>query len=177
LGVDDARASARQLQDRAGLTQPSLPHSPDELVTGVRALLLEASDDGTLVSAPHEILQMLREQRQGRNPQLVMIWCGETLDKGQAGEFLRLSNGGRLSFALTAEYAGQPRRLLSYKFHLRRPDGSQPIFLRFDLNGELAAHEPLEEPRCHIHPGDDHVRIQCPILSPTEILFKCLYGI
>jgi hypothetical protein len=51
------------------------------------------------------------------------------------------------------------------------------VFLRFDLNGERAAHEPLQEPHCHIHPGDDEMRIQCLILSPDEILHKLLYGV
>jgi hypothetical protein len=177
LGVDDARESARQLQDRTGLTQPPLPQSADALITGIRVLLLEASDDETLASPPHEILRMLTNQRCGRNPEVVMVWCGETFDDGQAGEFLRLSNGSRLSFSFTAEYARQARRLTSYRFHLRRPDGSHPAFLRFDLNGEHATHEPLDEPRCHFHPGNNDVRIQCPILSPAEILQKCLYGV
>ena len=120
---------------------------------------------------------MLRHQRRGRNPEVVMVWCGENFDDGQAGEFLRLSDGSRLSFSFTAEYAGQARGLTSYRFHLRRPAGSHPAFLRFDLNSERAAHEPLEEPRCHIHPGNDDIRIQCPILSPAEILHKLLYGL
>ena len=106
-----------------------------------------------------------------------MVWCGENFDDGQAGEFLRLSDGSRLSFSFTAEYAGQARGLTSYRFHLRRPAGSHPAFLRFDPNSERAAHEPLEEPRCHIHPGNDDIRIQCPILSPAEILHKLLYGL
>jgi len=178
LGLDEARTSARHLQDRAGLTESPLAHSIDELVTEIRALLLEASDDGTLLTAPFEIIPLLRHRRDRRNPETLTVWCGETFDQGQeGGQFLHLSNGGRLSFSLTAEYAGQVRRLISYRFHLRRAAGLSPAFLRFDLNPEHGVHEPLDEPRCHLHPGSDDIRIQCPILSPTEILHKLLYGI
>ena len=177
MGVDDARASARLLQERAGQAQPPLAHSVEELVTEIFALLIDASDDETLVSAPEDVYGLLRHRRNGRNPETLTVWCGENFDDGrEGGDYLHLSDGGRLSFSLTAEYAGQPRRLTSYRFHLRRAAGANPAFLRFDLNTEGAGHDPLYEPRCHLHPGNDDIRIQCPILNPAEILHKLLYG-
>jgi hypothetical protein len=59
--------------------------------------------------------------------------------------------------------------LAAYRFQLNLPDGNSPSFYRFDLNPE--AHEtPLFEPRCHLHPGLEEVRLPCPVLTPLEVL-------
>lgn len=51
----------------------------------------------------------------------------------------------------------------------RQPEARVPEYFRFDLNEGL--HEdPLWEPRCHLHPGLEDVRIPLSIHNPIEIL-------
>ena len=101
------------------------------------------------------------------------------MDKGQAGgSFLRKPDGSRLSFFVMVVFDGHaPGVLVAYRFHLHFPDGSVSRFLRFDLNREPAAHEPLHEPRYHIHPGSNEIRVQMPPTTPVQVLYKLIYGV
>jgi hypothetical protein len=181
LSTDDALRSARELQDRlhAALI-PAPPRTKNDLRANIRALLIGASDEGALSSRLHEILSLLNysvETNQTRT--YVSLSCGESMDKGQAGgSFLLKPDGSRLSFALTVVFDGHgPGALVAYRFHLQFPDGSVPPFLRFDLNHEPAAHEPLHEPRYHIHPGSNEIRVQIPPMTPAQVLHKLIYGV
>ena len=101
------------------------------------------------------------------------------MDKGQAaGSFLHKPDGSRLSFGVQAVFdERKPGALVSFRFHLQLPIGSVPLFLRFDLNPETAAHEPLLEPRYHVHPGSNEIRVQIPPMTPAQVLHKLIYGV
>jgi hypothetical protein len=142
--------------------------------------LIGASDEGALSSPLHEILKLLNHTSQTHETrEYVLLSCGESMDDGQAGgSFLHKPDGSRLSFAVTVVFDRRgPGALVAYRFHLQFPDGSVPRFLRFDLNQEPAAHEPLDEPRYHIHPGSNDIRAQIPPMTPAQVLHKLIYGV
>lgn len=135
-------------------------------------MLLNASDNRHLRSAPHEILKILKLESRGNE---AVIVCGETFDKGQDGSFLYRRDGSRISFGVTLRKAS-PLELVAYRFHIRFPDGRIPPFLRFDLNSADSG-DPLSEPRCHVHPGTDELRLPSPVMAPLEILAKIVYNL
>ena len=180
MSVDDALRSARELQDQLHATLiPAPPRTPNDLRANIRALLTDASDEGALSSPIHDIFGLLNYSVvTDQTRKYVSLSCGESTDKGQAaGSFLHKPDGSRLSFAVTVVFDGHgPGALVAYRFHLQFPEGSAPRFLRFDLN-ESAAHEPLHEPRYHIHPGSDQIRAQIPPMAPAQVLHKLIYGV
>jgi hypothetical protein len=80
-----------------------------------------------------------------------------------------LESTSRLSFGVTLREANGRCSLVAYRFHMQLPEGSVPSFYRFDLN-DKAHQTPLFEPRCHIHPGSDDIRLPCPPLKPLDAL-------
>ena len=67
-------------------------------------------------------------------------------------------------------------QLVEFRYHYQRPAGASPEYLRFDLN--KAAHpDPLSEPRCHLHPGLENVRIPLSMHDPFEILDRIFFVI
>lgn len=181
MSADDALRSARELQNQLHEALiPAPPSTPNDLRANIRALLIDASDEGALSSPLHEILRLLNYSVvTNQTRKYVSLSYGESMDKGQAaGSFLHKPDGSRLSFAVQVMFDGrEPGALVAYRFHLQFPDGSVPRFLRFDLNHELAAHEPLHEPRYHIHPGSNEIRAQIPPMTPAQVLHKLIYGV
>ena len=137
-----------------------------------------AADEGVLRTPPETIFRLLKSEE--RNPDratvVVALLGGTTFDKGQRDdEFFIRSDGARLSFGVTVAYPrGAEPELLTYRFHLRFPRNSSPAFIRFDLNDE--SNEPLIEPRSHLHPGSDDLRLPVPVMTPVEILERLLYS-
>lgn len=157
----------------------ALPASARTLASDVRKCLMIAADEGVLRSPPETIFRLLKtEERAPEQGTIVMVLLGAaTFDKGQSdddGFFIR-SDGARLSFGVTVAYRrGVEPEMLTYRFHLRFPRNSSPTFIRFDLNDE--SREPLIEPRSHLHPGSDEIRLPVPVMTPLEILERLLYG-
>jgi hypothetical protein len=63
---------------------------------------------------------------------------------------------------------------VEFRYHYQLPAAHAPAYFRFDLNN--AAHtDPLMEPRCHLHPGLENVRIPMAVHSPFEILDRIFF--
>jgi hypothetical protein len=178
LPPDSAKINAAAVEIRT-LGRPVLPASAKTLVSDVRNCLMIAADEGVLRSPPETIFRLLKTEERplARGVMVVALLGGATFDKPQSDDdnFFIRSDGARLSFGITVAYrSGAEPEMLTYRFHLRFPRNSSPTFIRFDLNDE--SREPLVEPRSHLHPGSDNVRIPAPAMSPIEILEKLLYG-
>lgn len=107
---------------------------------------------------------------------LVSICLGPTFDEGPTSEHFHFDSGARLSFALTLREGRSSSSLVAYRFHYCLPPGRSPEFLRFELRPEPHA-DPLAEPRCHLHPGLDEVRLPLPVLDPFEVLDRIFFVI
>jgi len=139
-----------------------LPSSKD-VVAQLRTYLLRQEDE---IGTGNNVYRILRTTT-SRNA--VIITLGPTFDKGPSDEHFHLESGARLSFGVTLKETNGRCALVAYRFQLNLPTTHSPSFYRFDLNDKLHA-QPLQEPRCHIHPGLDMVRLPCPPLAPIEVL-------
>ncbi len=174
MNRDEARALATELEARTLSVPPPIPIQPGNLFVSIRTALVAASDEGILRTGPGDIYKWLRKD--GGDGEVLLVNGGEGFDKGQpAGEFFLFKDGARLSFSLAVDYRTRPPRLMSYRFFLRLPSGGQPAFVRLDLNPGLKE-SALVEPRSHIHPGHDDVRLPAPVMSPLEILGTLLFS-
>jgi len=103
---------------------------------------------------------------------LFLTNLGPAIDAGDTANHFHFPSGARLSFGVTLR-RGHQCALVSYRFHYVHP-GPEARFFRFDLNPQ--PHEdPLSEPRCHLHPGFDQVRLPIPALSPVEVLDRIFF--
>ena len=157
-----------------------LPPTREEFLTRIRNCLLDAVDSGVLASSPSDIFRLLKHefQEEGDGTRIVTVFGGASLDKGQAtDEFFVKADGTRISFGITALYPrAVPPTLRAYRFHLRYADGSNPRYVRIDLNRGSGG-DALVEPRSHVHIGAERLRVPVPIMTPVEILEKYLYGL
>jgi len=156
----------------------TLPVTFRMLASNVRTCLTAAADEGVLRTPPEDIFRLLKTQERAPEPgtTVLAVFGGATFDKGQSDDaFFIRSDGSRLSFAVSVAYqrASEPV-IVAYRFHLRFPSNSSPAFIRVDLNDE--SREPLMEPRSHLHPGSDRIRLPLPMMTPLEILERLLYG-
>ena len=110
-----------------------------------------------------------RIYRTDTNHDVTSISVGPALDKGATDSHFYLESGSRLSFAITLRESSDRCSLIAYRFHLSLPANQSPSFYRFDLN-DKAHDSPLFEPRCHLQPGIDELRLPCPALTPLEVL-------
>jgi hypothetical protein len=117
-------------------------------------------------------IQALLKRTENRD--MVNIVLGPQIDKGPSEGHFKFDTGARLSFGITIRRERKKSRLHSYRFHYVFPEGHSPSFIRFDLNpsGDRA---PLEESRCHLHPGLDATRIPSRVLGPLEVLDRVFY--
>lgn len=118
----------------------------------------------------HQLLRL----SPGRDRDGVAIELGPPIDKGPTPNHFDFPSGARLSFTVVVREAGPGSRLLGYRFHLRLPPSSPLEFLRFDLTQRVHS-DPLEEPRSHLHPGLDHLRLPCPVHSPLALLDRIFF--
>jgi hypothetical protein len=142
----------------------SLPlPSRRDAIAQVRTYLLRQNADLGKKNNVHRIY------RNDTNQGVTSIWVGPQFDKGATDLHFYLESGSRLSFGITLRENNGRCSLIAYRFHLSLPDNQSPSFYRFDLNKN--AHDtPLFEPRCHLHPGIDELRLPCPVLTPLEVL-------
>jgi hypothetical protein len=155
---------ARKLDDDLGSQAVSimLPSSR-KILAWVRNYLLtqNARADGR-----NNVYKDLKSETSGG---VVVITLGPLFDKGPTDSHFFLKSTSRLSFGITLREANGRCSLIAYRFHLHLPEGSAPSFYRFELNRR--PHDtPLFEPRFHLHPGSDDVRLPCPPLSPLDVL-------
>lgn len=107
---------------------------------------------------------------------LVLITLGPQFDSGLTPAHFRFDSGARLSFGIALRPGIGASFLVSFRFHLHFAGGQIPEFLRFDLNREKHA-VPLSEPRCHLHPGMNEVRLPLPVMDVFEILDRIFFVI
>ena len=112
---------------------------------------------------------VLRILKKVESHDLTFITLGPSFDQGLTDSHFYLESGSRLSFGITLREGNRRCSLIAYRFQLNLPESQSPSFYRFDLN-EKAHETPLNEPRCHYHPGVEDVRLPCPALTPLDVL-------
>lgn len=156
------RAKAHDCSIESALAALTLP-SYGDLKAQIQTYLLKQNADMGTHNNVYKIL------RANADNDVFTISLGPRFDKGPDDSHFYLESGSRLSFGITVRGSNAGCSLLEYRFQLSLPDSHTPQFYRFDLNDK--AHEtPLHEPRCHLHPGTDKVRLPCPVFTPLEIL-------
>ncbi len=166
---EDALKRAVELDNRthAALTCTPFP-APKDLFRKIRTYLIRRSNE---VDAKNNPVKLLRFTE---NNGVTSVALGPQIDKGSTQEHFHFDSGARLSFGLTLREHDGGSQLVSYRFHYHRSKERSLEYFRFDLNP--AAHEdPLSEPRCHLHPGVDDVRIPFSLHDPLEILDRIFF--
>ncbi|MGH9444923.1 MAG: hypothetical protein ACRD3O_04235 [Terriglobia bacterium] len=143
---------------------------PNEVLSEIRAYLLRRSEEMDTRNYPIRLL------KQHATNGVLLIALGPTVDKGSTPEHFHFDSGARLSFGLTLREVGRQSRLVSFRYHYQLPAARSPEYLRFDLNDAPHA-DPLVEPRCHLHPGLENVRIPLSLHHPLEILDRIFFVI
>jgi hypothetical protein len=179
--MDDVKHRAEQRDGRVLAAVPPLPKTPKDLLSETRNCLRLASDLERLRNKPHEFFSFIKGYKgEEASPQLLKGLSGNlreyyVIDGGEEKDpekrFVRASDGATFYFGVTLRCPdkGEPLQLVAYRFQIDLPEGSMPKFLRFDLNS--ASHQdPVVEPRCHLHPGNDDLRTPAPLLHPVEVL-------
>lgn len=164
---DRARLMDGRLEQ--SLTSLVLPCSRD-VVSQLRGYLLKQNASMGLRNNVYSGLRKITSH------DLVYITLGPQFDKGPTESHFYLESGARFSFGITLREGNGRCALVEYRFHLHLAEGSSPPFYRFDLN-EKPHHSPLVEPRCHMHPGSDDIRLPCPPLTPLDVLDRIFFVI
>jgi hypothetical protein len=134
-----------------------------DTVAQVRTYLLKQNADMGNRNNVYGILKT------GTSRDVVSVWVGPSFDSGPTESHFYLDSGSRLSFGITLRESNSRCSLIAYRFQLNLPEAQSPSFYRFDLNDK--AHDfPLFEPRCHLHPSSDEVRLPIHPLTPLEVL-------
>lgn len=133
------------------------------VLTDIRVYLLKQNSE---VDRRNNVHGILKDDRSGSAHS---IWLGPQFDKGPTGSHYFLKSGSRLSFGITLKEESGHCSLIAYRFHLHLATPVGPTFYRFDLNEDQHT-TPLHEPRSHLHPCDDDIRLPFPPLQPIEIL-------
>jgi len=159
--LEAARKQAARLDEKlqADVNQVSLPAARNVFIR-LRAHLFERSQD---MQTWNDVDSKLKKapNRDGS----VSISLGPSIDKGRTPVHFHFDSGARLSFGITLREARSGSYLVAYRFHFHLPTERLPEFLRFDLNPQVHDN-PLGEPRCHLHPGQEPVRLPLPALDP-----------
>jgi hypothetical protein len=161
-----AEVEARTDQQAAAIVLPSFK----EVSASVRAYLNWQNAHSRGKNTVDRILKASRSKDVGS------ISLGPKFDKGPTAEHYYLDSKSRLSFGITLRESSAGCRVVAYRFHLELGTARRPTFYRFDLNDHTHA-SPLLEPRSHVHPGSDDIRLPFPVLKPLEILDRIFYVI
>ena len=147
--------------------------SPSVVLNEVRGILYKYQE--TQAKASNNVIALIKTASDRNGSFLIEL--GPQIDKGPTPGHFHFDSGARLSFGITLNPTDKKHsRVLSYRFHYVAANGRNPEFLRLDLNGSTHP-TPLQEPRCHIHPGHEHVRIPSPVLVPSHALEIVLHVI
>lgn len=141
---------------------------PRELFTHIRGYLFRRCQEMKTENNAYKLLSYRPSN------DLAEIELGPMIDKGPTPDHFRFDSGARLSFGLILREVDGRSEVVSFRYHYVFPDGQSPQYLRFDLN--KAPHDdPLAEPRCHLHPGIDDVRIPFSVHNPIDILDRIFF--
>jgi hypothetical protein len=148
--------------------------SPHEVFSQIRAYLILRAGEMENKNNPIQLLRFRPEQNG-----VAAILLGPQIDKGPDPAHFHFDSGARLSFGLTLrELSRRQSRLVSFRYHYhlsdQPPASRSPAYFRFDLN-EAPHDDPLSEPRCHLHPGLEDVRIPMSLHDPFEILDRVFF--
>jgi hypothetical protein len=168
--LGDATERALRLDERLRdqVSDITLP-SAKQLTTEIRAYLFERQKT---MRVENRILGQIRTDMDRNGDRLILL--GPTIDKGLTAEHFIFDSGSRLNFSIVVREEGKKSVLLAYSFHYHLPDASMPAFLRFDLINRT--HERcLHEPRSHLHPGSDDMRLPMPALAPIDVLDRIFF--
>lgn len=166
--IESARGLALRLDDAVHRAAGEIAYdSVNSFFIRLRAYL-QVQDDR--LGANNNVFAILR--RIDDQSGLFLTNLGPAIDSGDTPDHFHFPSGARLCFGVTLR-RGVQCSLVSYRFHYVYP-GSTPRFLRFDLNPRRHD-DPLSEPRCHLHPGLDLVRLPTPALSPFEVLDRIFF--
>jgi hypothetical protein len=144
---------------------------PRELFTQIRGYLFRRSQE--MMKTENNAYKLLSYRP---SKDLAEIELGPTIDKGSTPQHFHFDSGARLSFGLTLREVDGGSEVVSFRYHYALPDGQLPQYLRFDLN--KAPHtDPLAEPRCHLHPGINDVRIPFSLHDRFEILDRIFFAL
>jgi hypothetical protein len=170
--IEAAKNRAKRRDDSLGTRIAEYRLSPAwKLLNEIRAYLIRRSEEIQVQNVPEKLLKYYDDKKGSAS-----ISMGPSFDKGNdEGQFV-FDSGARLSFGLTVAFDNQHSRLHSFRFHYRAGDALGVPFIRFELRG--GAHDnPLFEPRCHVHPGLEQVRIPIDIHDPIDILDRIFFVI
>jgi len=142
--------------------------TPSQVLTQIRAYLQRRSDTMNVRNNPIQLLKLYRSNG------FAQIDLGPSIDKGPTPDHFRFDSGARLSFGITLRDVERGSQVVAFRYHYEFRDGQLPRYLRFDLNEEPHS-DPLREPRCHLHPGIDDVRIPFSVHNPIEILDRIFF--
>jgi hypothetical protein len=167
--VERARQRAEALDSKTDGDLAGLQLDPPSRVfTEIRAYLQRRSDEMNVRNNPIQLLRLYPAKG------LAQIDLGPTIDKGATEGHFRFDSGARLCFGITLRQVDRGSQIVAFRYHYEFPDGRAPKFLRFDLNDDPHS-DPLLEPRCHLHPGIDDVRIPFSVHHPIEILDRIFF--
>ena len=141
---------------------------PREVFTRIRGYLFRRSQEMKRGNDAYKLLSYHPSR------DLAEIELGPSIDKGSTPQHFHFDSGARLSFGLTLREVGGGSQVVSFRFQFVCADGQSPRYLRFDLNKGPHA-DPLVEPRCHLHPGIEDVRIPFSLHHPIEILDRIFF--
>jgi hypothetical protein len=161
------RAAALDSNTHAALTALRL-EPPRELFTQIRGYLFRRSQEMKTENNAYKLLSYRPSKG------LAEIELGPMIDKVLTPEHFHFDSGARLSFGLTLREVDGRSEVVSFRYHYVLPDGHSPQYLRFDLL-DVPHPDPLAEPRCHLHPGIDDVRIPFSVHHPIEILDRIFF--
>jgi hypothetical protein len=163
------RAAALDLKIDRDVTE-HLHGAARQVFIDIRAYLIRRSDEMDTRNSPIQLLKLHQEKG------TAVILLGPTFDKGPSPQHFNFDSGARLSFGLTLRERGDNSEVVSFRFHFQLPEDHRPEYFRFDLNG-VSHEDPLFEPRCHLHPGLEEVRIPILLTNPVEILDRIFFVI
>jgi hypothetical protein len=161
------RAAALDCNTHDALTALRL-EPPRELFTQIRGYLFRRSQEMKTENNAYKLLSYRPSN------DLAEIELAPMIDKSTTPDHFRFDSGARLSFGLILREVDGRSEVVSFRYHYVFPHGQSPHYLRFDLN--KAPHDdPLAEPRCHLHPGIDDVRIPFSVHNPLEVLDRIFF--
>jgi hypothetical protein len=142
--------------------------SPRKVFSDIRAYLGRRSQEMDTRNDPYGLLKLFEDNSRA------LIVLGPTIDKGPTPQHFHFDSGARLSFGLTLRERDDGAQLVSFRYHYQLPAARSPEYFRFDLN-EAQHEDPLSEPRCHLHPGLEGVRIPISLHDPFDILDRIFF--
>ncbi len=167
--LERARKRAEALDSRTHHEIGQLRFGPPHKVfSEIRAYLWRRSQEMDTKNSPTQLLRLRKTNG------VALIALGPTIDKGPTPEHFHFDTGARLSFGLTLREVDRGSQLVSFRYHYQLPAARSPEYFRFDLN-EAPHGDPLAEPRCHLHPGLEDVRIPFSLHDPLEILDRIFF--